>query len=185
MGLPPHHLHMRRHAKTSLGLTREELGITQNTFGRILGIERTYLASLETRIRSTIPKSARAILDWIDRNMALFNVPEPAVVPEEKKIQFEIRKLRSDKERLLDKIGKRLAKDKNLYQTGMVCKVIQAHYPQMNERLQKHLESMAYDADLSLEILREEPILRLKARIKGIEAEIQALEEGIAEVLVV
>ena len=111
--------------------------------------------------------------------MALFNVPEPAVVPEEKMIQLEFRKLLSDKERLLEKIGKRMAKEKNLYQTGMVCKVIQAHYPQMNEGLQKHLESMAYDADLSLEILREEPILRMKARIKGIEAEIQALEEGI------
>lgn len=158
---------------------REELGITQLVFAKILGIERGHFASIESGIR-TLPKTAQPILNWIERNLDLFKVPEPAVVPEEKQIQWELRILRNDREKLLLKLEKRMAKEKNLYQTGLLCKTIQARYSDISEGLQKRVDSMGYDADLALETIRTEPILRLKARIKGIEAEIQTLEEGIS-----
>jgi transcriptional regulator with XRE-family HTH domain len=158
---------------------REDLGITQLVFSKILGIERGHFASIEAGIR-TLPKTAQPILDWIERNLELFKVPEPAVVPEEKQIQWELRILRNDREKLLLILEKRMAKEKNLYQTGLFCKGIQAQYPAISEGLLKTVDSLGYNADLALETIRTEPILRLKARIKGIEAEIQTLEEGIS-----
>jgi len=163
----------------SIKLLREELGLTQELWAKILGIKRGQLAAIETG-RRNLPSSSEPILDWIGQNMALFTVQDQHAVPDEKSIQKELKKLRIDRDRLLLALERQIAKEKNLYQTALVCTGISEKYPQVNIGLQKRLDYLGYDAGMDLEDSRAKPILRLKARIKGIEAEIQTLEEGIS-----
>jgi transcriptional regulator with XRE-family HTH domain len=164
----------------SLKLLREELGLSQTVLGKILGIKRGNLAAIEAG-RLKLQEPARSIVHWIEENLDLFHTPEPKPEIPTDRIRIDLRKLRNEKDKLILDLERRQEKETNLVRTRLLCEGLLKNFPNPTKQMQLHLDSLGYDAGLALEKLQATPALRIRARIKGIEAEIEALENGIAE----
>jgi hypothetical protein len=119
-------------------------------------------------------------VQWIEENRDRFKVteqkpePNPIVLKDLKQLRLEKQKRELDLE-------KRLEKEKSLLQTRILCEGLLQYFPNPTQQMKLHLDSVAYDAGLDLERLQSSPTLRMSAKILAIEAEIQALEKGIAK----
>ena len=157
---------------------RLELGISMTDMARILGIQRTHLSAIESG-RLKLPKSAEAIVHWIEENRHRFVPAETTPAPQPELLRKDLKKLRIEKDNLALALEKRQEREKKLLQTSLLCKSLINDYPNPTKKLLLHAGTIGYDAELDLEKLQSIPIQRITARIAGIEAEIRALEKEI------
>ena len=160
---------------------RLELGISMTDMARILGIQRTHLSAIESG-RLKLPKSAEAIVHWIEENRHRFVPADTMPAPQPELLRKDLKKLRIEKDNLALALEKRQEREKKLLQTSLLCKGLQNDYPNPTKELLLHVATIGYDAELDFEKLQTIPKQRITARIAGIEAEIQALEKEIGGV---
>jgi len=160
---------------------RLELGISMTNMARILDIKRTTLSAIESG-RLKLPKSAEAIVFWIDENRHRFVPADTTLAPQPELLRKDLKKLHVEKDNLILALEKRQEREKKLLQTRLLCKSLVNDYPNPTKKLLLHAGTIGYDSELDLEKLQTIPTQRMIARIAGIDAEIQALEKEIGGV---
>jgi len=157
---------------------RLELGISMTDMARILDIKRTTLSAIESG-RLKLPKSAEAIVFWIDENRHQFVPADTTPAPQPELLRKDLKKIRVEKDNLILALEKRQEREKKLLQTSLLCKCLVNDYPNPTRKLILNAGSIGYNSELDFEKLQTNPTQRMIARIAGIEAEIQALEKEI------
>ena len=149
---------------------REALGISQAEMAGLLGLEKGRIAMAETGKRS-MPNETRMVIAWmLDELDGWPNSVEPTN-SDVATIQKKIRRLESRLENLRLELEGRELKNQKAGFLQYICEAFESTFPiQISELAKKNIAVLQSIEDLRRDDELKNPLVFLKAKIKGLEA---------------
>ena len=155
--------------------TRDSLGLSQSEMARLLGLKKSNIGLAETGDRK-LPSHAGSILNLMAAFLKLDEgQPEPISPPSER-LDKELKILKAKLAGLQLELENKQDKVSKIFRFKRICQQLeQNHATILTMPTLKWMDAMVSERSLQLEKSDDDPILLLKARIKGMEAMIDFL----------